>query len=76
MMQANITIYIDVHFTSGVYNRFFYLLGTSAEWDAKKAFDVMVNANQHYWTSTATFSSGACGVLQAATDLQYDLSAV
>lgn len=61
----------DVHLSSGVYNRAYYLIATAPGYDARKAFDVMVNANMHYWTKNATFASGACGVLQAATDLGY-----
>jgi pseudolysin len=66
----------DVHYSSGVYNRAFYLLGTADGWDVRKAFDVMVAANSHYWTSQATFVSGACGVLNAAKELGYDNTAV
>lgn len=66
---------LNVHHGSGVYNRFFYLLSTSQDWDVRKAFDVMVRAN-FYWTSTTNFNSGACDVLQAATDLHRDVSAV
>ena len=66
---------LDVHYSSGVYNRFFYLLSTTAGWDVKSAFNVMVQAN-FYWTSTTNFNSGACGVLQAATDLKMDVTAV
>jgi pseudolysin len=67
---------LDVHFSSGVYNRAFYLLGTSANWNVKKAFDVMVQANRFYWTSNVTFNSGACGVIKAAKDLNYDTKTV
>ncbi len=67
---------LDVHFSSGVYNRFFYTLGTTSGWDAKKAFDVMVHANSHYWTSNTNFKTGACGVILAAKDLGFDLAAV
>jgi len=67
---------LDVHFSSGVYNRFFYTLGTTTGWDGKKAFDVMVQANANYWTSTATFSSGACGVISAAKDLGFSVDDV
>lgn len=70
------TDWLDVHYSSGVYNRFFYTLGTTADWDAKKAFDVMVHANSNYWTKTSTFSEGACGVISAATDLGYNVGAV
>lgn len=67
---------IDVHFSSGVFNRAFYLLGTTDGWDTRKAFDVMVNANQNYWTSSSTFVEGACGAVAAATELGYDVEAV
>lgn len=67
---------LDVHFSSGVYNRFFYTLGTTQGWDAKKAFDVMVQANSHYWTSNVTFIQGACGVIKAAKDLGYNVDDV
>lgn len=67
---------LDVHLSSGVFNRLFYLLGTANNWGVRKAFDVMVKANQDYWTSTTTFPEAACGVLKAAQDYQYDLSAL
>ncbi len=67
---------LDVHFSSGVYNRFFYTLGTTRGWDARKAFDVMVQANSNYWTSNATFSTAACGVIDAAKDLGYSVDDV
>mgnify|MGYP003642830964 CR=1 FL=1 len=67
---------LDVHYSSGVFNRAFYLMGSAEGWDAKKAFDVMVHANENYWTSTSTFSEGACGVLSAAKELGYDQAAI
>lgn len=67
---------LDVHFSSGVYNRLFYTLATSEGWDTRKAFDVMVQANQHYWTSTTNFAQGACGILSATKDLGYETDAV
>jgi len=60
---------IDVHYASGVYNRLFYLLANSPGWDPRKAFHVMVKANMDYWTPNTTFEEGACGILNAATDL-------
>ncbi len=68
--------YLDVHYSSGVYNRFFYLLSTTEGWDAHIAFDVMVQANRYYWTANTTFNEGACGVLKAADDLKKDAAAV
>lgn len=67
---------VDVHFSSGVYNRMFYLLANSKGWNTRKAFDVMVKANQDYWTATTTFTEGACGVMKATTDLKYDTNDV
>ncbi|RDI48657.1 M4 family metallopeptidase [Aquicella lusitana] len=67
---------LDVHYSSGVYNRAFYLMGTAEGWDVRKAFDVMVNANQNYWTSSSTFVQGACGAIKAAQDLSYDTETV
>jgi pseudolysin len=67
---------LDVHFSSGIYNRFFYTLGTTTGWDAKKAFDVMVQANANYWTSSTSFANGACGVISAAKDLGFSVDDV
>jgi pseudolysin len=62
---------LDVHYSSGVYNRAFYLMANTPGWDTKKAFDVMVAANRFYWIPNATFASAACGVLSATHDLGY-----
>lgn len=62
---------LDVHYSSGVYNRLFYLMSTHEGWDPRKTFDVMVKANMDYWTPYATFNEAACGVLSAADDLGF-----
>lgn len=67
---------LDVHYSSGVYNRAFYLMATAEGWNVRKAFDVMVQANRNYWTSRTNFAKGACGVIKAAKDYGYDVSAV
>ena len=67
---------LDVHYSSGIFNRIFYLIGTAEGWNTRKAFDVMVQANMNYWTSNTTWSSAACGVLKATADYQYDDTAV
>ncbi len=67
---------LDVHYSSGVFNRFFYLLGTSEGWDTRKAFDVMVNANANYWTSSVNFIKAACGVISAAEEKGYNTAAI
>lgn len=67
---------LDVHYSSGVFNKLFYLLGTAENWDTKKAFDVMVQANENYWIANETFVGAACGVLTAVKDYKYDAKAV
>jgi pseudolysin len=67
---------LDVHLSCGIFNKLFYLLATSPDWDVKKAFDVMVHANMHYWTYNTTFIEASCGVISSAKDLKYDITAV
>lgn len=62
---------IDVHHSSGIYNKAFYLIATAPGWDTRKAFDIFVNANSHYWSANSTFADGAKGVLDSAKDLGY-----
>jgi pseudolysin/vibriolysin len=73
---ANYTSSLDVHYSSGVYNKAFCLLAKTSGWDVKKAFQVFALANKSYWTATSTFNSGACGVESAATDLGYNANDV
>ncbi|MGH8032619.1 MAG: M4 family metallopeptidase [Luteimonas sp.] len=70
---------MNVHYSSGVYNRAFYLLATMPGWGTQRAFQTFARANALYWTPSTTFISGACGVETAATDLGYtraDITAV
>jgi vibriolysin len=62
---------LDVHYSSGVFNKAYCLLAKSANWNPKKAFDVFTLANQSYWTPSSTFQTGADGVLQATLVLGY-----
>jgi vibriolysin len=68
---ANFTSSMDVHYSSGVYNKAFYLLATKAGWNTQKAFQVFARANDLYWTASSTFNQGACGVETATTDLGF-----
>jgi Zn-dependent metalloprotease len=68
---ANYTSGMDVHYSSGVFNKAFYKLATTAGWDVPKAFKVMARANALYWTPSATYNTAACGVETAATDLGF-----
>lgn len=65
---ASYTSGLDVHYSSGVYNKAFYKLATTAGWNTQKAFQVFADANRLYWTASSTFNSGACGVETAATN--------
>jgi Zn-dependent metalloprotease len=67
---------LDVHHSSGVYNRAFYLLATTAGWGTVKAFQVFGRANALYWTADNTFNEAECGVETAATDLGYSTADV
>lgn len=67
---------LDVHYSSGVFNKAFYVLATTAGWDTHMAFDVFVKANQVYWTPNVTFVQAAEGVRDAATDLGYSTADV
>lgn len=62
---------MDVHYSSGVYNKLFYLLANAPKWNPSKAFRVMLKANMDYWTQKSTFADGACGIIYAAEDLNY-----
>ncbi|CAL1533504.1 unnamed protein product [Lymnaea stagnalis] len=66
--------YLDVHFTSGVYNYVFYLL--SQDIGTRAAFECFLNANRLYWTETTTFETGACGTLRGAYDAGYPMDIV
>lgn len=63
---------IDVHLSSGVYNRAFFLLANTQGWTVQKAFEIFAYANMNYWGPSETFATGACGVIESANDLGYN----
>ena len=67
---------IDVHYSSGVYNKAFYLLATTAGWDTPKAFKVFARANALYWSASSDYDDAACGVETATADLGYSVADV
>ncbi|MFN7136064.1 MAG: M4 family metallopeptidase [Thermomonas sp.] len=73
---ANYTSSLDVHYSSGVYNKAFCTLAKTSGWNVPKAFKVFARANANYWTASSTFNSGACGVQTAAQDLGYSVADV
>ena len=60
---------MNVHYSSGIFNKAFYLLSNTPSWSIKKAFGVFVRANQLYWTENSTFAAAACGAVGAARDM-------
>ncbi|WDE02555.1 M4 family metallopeptidase [Thalassomonas actiniarum] len=68
--------FMNVHYSSGVFNKAFYLLTNTPGWDIRMAGETYVVANQLYWQATSSFEDGACGVYTAARDLGYNLNDV
>jgi Zn-dependent metalloprotease/PKD repeat protein len=62
---------MDVHYSSGVFNKAFYLIATSPGWNTRMAFDIFVRANQVYWQPSTDFQQGAEGARDAALDYGY-----
>ncbi|WP_372370590.1 M4 family metallopeptidase [Candidatus Uabimicrobium sp. HlEnr_7] len=67
---------MDVHYSSGVFNKAFYLLATDKGWGTRKAFDIFMKANQNYWTPSTNYAQGAKGCMDAARDLGYSVADV
>ena len=74
--QSSYTSGMDVHYSSGVFNKAFYNLATTSGWDTKKAFVVMARANQLYWSASTNWDLAGNGVMDAACDLNYNPSDV
>ena len=70
--QNNYYSGMDVHYSSGVFNKAFYNLATTPGWDTQKAFVVMARANQLYWTASTNWDLAGNGVMDAACDLNYE----
>jgi Zn-dependent metalloprotease len=56
---------MDVHYSSGVYNKAFHLLATTQDWDVHKAFVLFATANQYFWYPSETYDTAYQGVLDA-----------
>ena len=66
------TDFMDVHLTSGVYNRAFYLLVQEQGLPIKEAYHVFLLANQVYWHHSPTYNQAACDIMKAAYDRGLD----
>ncbi len=60
---ANYTNNMDVHYSSGIFNKAFYELAVTNGWGVPKAFQVFAWANMNCWTPDSTFQEGAQCVL-------------
>ena len=67
---------LDMHFSSGVFNKAFCVLAKSPGWDTRKAFQVFQVANRDYWTPLTNFQNGAEAVRDAAKALGFPVDDV
>lgn len=70
--QSSYTSGMDVHYSSGVYNKAFYNLATTNGWTTQMAFQVYARANQNYWTASVNWDQAGDGVLDSACDLGFN----
>lgn len=67
----------EPHLMAGITNKAFYLIATTHGWTTRKAFNIMLQANMYYWTSSMkTLNEAACGVIQATKDYHYNVADV
>jgi Zn-dependent metalloprotease len=62
---------MDVHYSSGIFNKAFWLIADTTGWDTHMAFDIFTKANTDYWGPSTTFIQGAEGAMNAAVDYGY-----
>ncbi len=62
----------SVYYKMGVYNRAFFVLANTPNWNTLKAFEPFLWANRFCWTQTTEFLEGAKCVLQGTEALGYD----
>ncbi|XP_045165320.2 elastase-like [Mercenaria mercenaria] len=64
--------YTDVHYSSGIYRRIWYVVVKEEGMPVRDAFSVFLHANKMYWHQSSSFYDASCGVLEAALDLGCD----
>ena len=62
---------LDVHHSSGLFNRVFYLLAAEKMWGIKKTFKTFAFANMHFWIPRSTFAHAGAGLCEAAKELHF-----
>jgi Zn-dependent metalloprotease len=60
----------NVHYTSGVFNKAFYLMSTKSAKGIQDAFDIMYIANTRYYSRNTNFNQAAALALKAAAHLK------
>jgi Zn-dependent metalloprotease len=60
----------DVHYTSGIYNKAFYLMAENMKNDLKDAFDLLYLANTRYWGKTTNFIQASELMLKCLTHMK------
>jgi vibriolysin len=68
---ANYTSSMDVHYSSGVYNKAFYLLATKAGLEHPEGVQGVRARQRPVLDPEQHLQQGACGVQTAATDLGF-----
>ncbi|XP_014783435.1 elastase [Octopus bimaculoides] len=67
---------MDVHYLSGVFNRFYCLLSRRKGWGTKKVLKTAAHSNRFYWHPSTTFVEAACDFMKSAYDFGYDTKPV
>jgi hypothetical protein len=63
---------MDVHYSSGIFNKAFCLIAQSSGWTTQMSFDIFTKANMDYWVPSTNFQQGGEGALAAALDYGYN----
>ncbi|CAI9743214.1 M4 family metallopeptidase [Octopus vulgaris] len=67
---------LDVHYLSGVFNRFYCLLAKWKGWSIQMVFRTAAHSNRFYWHPTTNYTEAACDFMKSAYDLGYDTGPV
>lgn len=65
---------LNVHYSSGVFNRAYWKLVNEENLPLRRTYEVFLLANQVLWTVFTNYDRGACGAMQAAYDLGYNVT--
>eukprot|EP01084_Bolivina_argentea_P038208 70648_1 len=69
---SDFDINLDVHYSSGLYNKAAHLLNANYNWNMEQIFKVFARANLYYWTADSTFNEGVCGLYESLNDIYND----